>query len=90
MILKKEMAFILRFKLGNMKVILDQERGVVKVFINSKMAIHMRVFGKTVKEMVKVNLHGTQEKFMKENGRMISCTGQVSLERKKLLWNMEN
>jgi len=63
---------------------------VVKAFINLKMEINMKAFGIMINVMVKVNLHGVLEIFMKESGRMISCTVLVILELKKFKWNMEN
>jgi len=68
MILKKEMVYIKLFKVGCMKECLDKEKGMVKAFINLKMEINMMVFGKKINVMDKVNLLGTQEKLMKENG----------------------
>ena len=50
----------------------------------------MKAFGIMINVMVKVNLHGVLEIFMKESGRMISCTVLVILELKKFKWNMEN
>ena len=63
---------------------------MVKAFINLKMEINMKAFGIMINVMVKVNLHGVLEIFMKESGRMISCTVLVILEIKKFKWNMEN
>ena len=51
-----------------MKESLNMVKNVVKAFINLKMEINMMVFGKKINVMDKVNLLGTQEKLMKENG----------------------
>ena len=67
-----------------MKESLKKESVMVKVFINSKMEINMKVFGKMIRDMDKVNLHGKQENYMRVNGIMILCMVLDTLERKKL------
>ena len=64
---------IITILMKNILVHSKMERGMVKVFINLKMVIHMRGNGQMARDKVKVNLHGKQNRYIMENGKMIKC-----------------